>query len=206
MASESASNFYVSVFGEICSARVSGASNLVIKYAYEYGVDWEFAKTSGEHVIIEEGVTQVSSPCSGPDPSFVFNFPVEVTFRSYNPYGWPQMIFSVYDLDRFGRERVKGYGRCFLPLYSGKHTLTVSLFRPVSSSPIQSIVSFLTGAGPEFTKPSFLAKSDGREVTRVEAEGSVTLKLNVCIRNMDQFGYAVQGEEVREEPHVMFRY
>ncbi len=37
-------------------------------------------------------------------PAVVWNFPLDITFRSTCPYGWPQIVISVYELDSFGNE------------------------------------------------------------------------------------------------------
>ena len=46
-----------------------------------------------------------------------------------------------------------------------------------------------TACRPEFSDPRFPAGSEGREVTRVQSEGHVTLKLNVTTKGMEAFGF-----------------
>lgn len=168
---------------------MSNASILFLKYEYVYGGDWEVVRSSGERVVLEEGISQATVCSGGPDPAFVFNFPLEVTFRSTNPHGWPQLVVSVFELDRLGRDRIRGYGRIHIPVAAGHYSLHVPLFHPVNSSPLQAIVSFLTRRSPEFVDAKFISRSDGREVTRVASQGSVRLKCHVITRHMDYFGY-----------------
>jgi B9 domain-containing protein 1 len=54
------------------------------------------------------------------EPLLVWNFPVDITFKATNAFGWPQLIVAVYGLDGFGRDVVKGYGCTHLPICSGK--------------------------------------------------------------------------------------
>ena len=69
---------------------------------------------------MEEGISQTSKKGSGDNANFVWNFPVDVGFRSNNAYGWPQVVLGVYGLDSFGRDVVKGYGVVHLPATPGK--------------------------------------------------------------------------------------
>jgi B9 domain-containing protein 1 len=203
--SEAPTSFFVTITGQVESARLTNCSNLYIKYEFVYGADWEVVRSSGEQIVLQDGVTQITSSSGGPDPAFVFNFPVEITFRSTNPHGWPQLIFSVYELDRFGVDHIRGYGRCFMPVAAGQHTPTVQLFAPVSSSPIQRFIAFVTRASPVLIDPKFVARSEGREVTRMAAQGSIRLKLNVVMRNMDFFGYTTSSV-TRSDPDPLFRF
>ena len=40
------------------------------------------------------------TPPLRPDSQLVWNFPVEITFKSTNAFGWPQLILSVYEVVR----------------------------------------------------------------------------------------------------------
>lgn len=55
-------------------------------------------------------MTQLSRRTVGQDVSFVWNYPMDVAYRSTNVFGWPQLVLSVYDVDRLGRDIVLGYG------------------------------------------------------------------------------------------------
>lgn len=51
---------------------------------------------------------------------------------------------------------------------------------------------FLADAGTTakyLQAPEMIAKGDGREVTRVESVGSMTVKFNISLKNMRKFGY-----------------
>jgi B9 domain-containing protein 1 len=50
----------------------------------------------------------------------VWSFPIEITFKSTNIFGWPQIVVSVYGLDAFGRDVIRGYGCIHLPRHPGR--------------------------------------------------------------------------------------
>lgn len=59
-------------------------------------------------------------------------------------------------------------------------------------SVFSSIFGFLRGHIAEYQKPEkTIATGEGREVTRVEYAGSITVKFHVLQRNMKKFGYSV---------------
>lgn len=35
---------------------------------------------------------------SRPDASLVWNFPIDVTFKATNAFGWPQIVLSIYEV------------------------------------------------------------------------------------------------------------
>jgi B9 domain-containing protein 1 len=57
---------------------------------------------------------------AGPSRLLVWNFPLEVTFKSTNAFGWPQLVVSVYGVDAMGRDVIQGYGSIHLPTCVGR--------------------------------------------------------------------------------------
>ena len=49
----------------------------------------------------------------------VWNFPIDVAFKSTNVSGWPTIILSVYGFDFLGRDVIRGYGSLLLPTVPG---------------------------------------------------------------------------------------
>ena len=47
---------------------------------------------------LEDGLTQLSKKSHNRSGAFVWNFPIDVTFKSTNPFGWPKIVLSVYVL------------------------------------------------------------------------------------------------------------
>lgn len=50
----------------------------------------------------EDGITQITRTSDG-DMQLIWNFPIEVVYRSTNAFGWPQVALSVYSVDSIGR-------------------------------------------------------------------------------------------------------
>ncbi|XP_069838230.1 B9 domain-containing protein 1 isoform X3 [Dendropsophus ebraccatus] len=152
--------FLLNVNGQIESAEFPEFDDLYCKYCFVYGHDW--APTSG----VEEGISQIASKNRTANRSIVWNFPIEITFKSTNPYGWPQIVVSVYGPDVFGNDVVRGYGAVHLPVTPGRHKKTIPMFVPESSSKLQK---FTSHQGPLARIPhSFLQCCDqGPEETRL---------------------------------------
>jgi hypothetical protein len=60
---------------------------------------------------------------AGPEPLLVWNYPLDLTYKSTNAFGWPQIVVSVYGLDSFGRDVIKGYGCIHIPTCAGRWVL-----------------------------------------------------------------------------------
>ena len=126
------SHFVVMATGQIEGAKFEGHDSLYCRYAFSMGEDWTVMKG------VEEGITQLSSASGASSEGgqvAVWNFPIDVTFRSTCAHGWPQIIVSVYGTDAFGRsDMILGYGAIHLPIAPGRHELYVNTFRPLASS------------------------------------------------------------------------
>ncbi|XP_061455717.1 B9 domain-containing protein 1 [Rhineura floridana] len=177
--------FLLMVNGQIESAQFPEFDDLYCKYCFVYGYDW--APTSG----LEEGISQITSKNRDIQQDLVWNFPIDITFKSTNPFGWPQIVISVYGPDLFGNDVVRGYGAVHIPFTPGRHRRTIPMFVPESTSKLQKFTSWLMGRRPEFTDPKVVAQGEGREVTRVRSQGFVTLSFNVVTKDMKKLGYDV---------------
>ena len=149
-----------------------------------YGADW--VVTSG----IESCVSQISKKSRDARNAFVWNFPIEISFKSTNPHGWPRITLAAYGLDSLGRDVVRGYGSAPLPLAAGQHTRRVPMFVPIASNTLQAIAGLVFGARPEFRDEKFVASGSGREVARVRTQGEIVLQLHMLSKDFAQNGYA----------------
>ncbi|KAI9009486.1 B9 domain-containing protein [Gaertneriomyces semiglobifer] len=189
--------FSVILNGQIESAHFPRHDNLYCKFSFLHGPDW--VVISG----LEEGITQMSlatpssafSTASYPPTkltkSCIWNFPLEIAYKSTNAFGWPQLVLSVYGTDLFGRDVIRGYGSLRIPITPGIHTLYVPMFVPLASTPLNGFLSWVTGRLPEFLDSRFVARNEGREVVRVRSQGTVKVQLNVGTKDMERFGYVV---------------
>ena len=152
------------------------------KYDIEFGQDWELING------LKTNQSQQACRTEGEENNFVWNMPFEVCLRSTNPTGWPQLVLSCYCPDFFGREVLKAYGVCYFPTTNGSHERTLYMFSPMSSSQIINAVGIIMGQKAEIINaPNVLSTGEGREVIRAESEGSIKVKFNVHITNMDCF-------------------
>ncbi|XP_016051952.1 PREDICTED: B9 domain-containing protein 1 isoform X7 [Miniopterus natalensis] len=138
MAAAGPSVFLLMVSGQVESAQFPEYDDLYCKYCFVYGHDW--APTAG----LEEGISQITSKSQDVRQMLVWNFPIDVTFKSTNPFGWPQIVLSVYGPDVFGNDVVRGYGAVHVPFSPGRHKRTIPMFVPESTSKLQKFTSPFT--------------------------------------------------------------
>lgn len=67
--------------------------NLYCSWSLHHGSDWQVVAG------VEEGVTQLASVPAGRPAKVVWNFPMDLTFKSTNVYGWPQLVLAVHGTD-----------------------------------------------------------------------------------------------------------
>ncbi len=176
--------FMINVQGMIEIGEFFEGDVISCKYDIEFGRDWELL--SGE----KTNVSQQACKTEGKDNYFIWNMPFEVCLKSTNPSGWPQLVISCYSPDFFGREVLKAYGVCYFPTTKGSHERTLHMFSVKSSSGlIEAIGVFLGQKAEILNAPNVLATGEGREVIRAQSEGTVKVKFNINITNMDYFGY-----------------
>ena len=154
------------------------------KYDIEIGQDWEIING------LRTNQSQQACRTEGKENNFVWNMPFEVSLRSTNPSGWPQLVVSCYCPDFFGREVLKAYGVCYFPTTSGSHKRILYMFSPMSSNEVINAVGIFLGQKAEIINaPNVLSTGEGREVIRAQSEGSIQVKFNIHIINMECFGY-----------------
>lgn len=56
-----------------------------MRYGFSFGDDW--AVVDG----IETGLSQIARKAPGFDQSVVWNFPIDISFKSTNAHGWPRV-------------------------------------------------------------------------------------------------------------------
>jgi B9 domain-containing protein 1 len=183
------SNFVLVVNGMICNAELPGSSRLCCHYRFVYGNDWEVVTVTGENACLVSGVTQVAERARGVRPIRTWNFPLEIAFRSTNPYGWPKLVVTVSEVNSRGSFPIAGYGWCHVPVNPGRYSNVIRLFKPKSSSAIQSILSTLTGKQPEIINFRTICSSEGREVMRTRSEGVVKVTFDIVTKDMQEFGF-----------------
>ena len=156
------------VTGQIESAISSTGSlndHLYCRYSFSYGADWEVVHG------VSVGLSQIGrrgmrlgnnggGAFMGHDDgnAIAWNFPIEISFQSTSPHGWPRLVVSVYGLDFMGRDVVRGYASLLLPARPGGHTRYLKTYRPVSGSKFVWTVGWLMGTSPEYYNSKMAAR------------------------------------------------
>ena len=211
----SSSTFQIMITGQIESASFpSTINNLYCRYVISYGKDWQV--THG----VTSGLSQISQwkhvpniPLSSQllpkssssttlsynqnnnsffSPTIVWNFPIEIAFQSTNIYGWPRISIAIYGLDFLGRDVIRGYGSTIIPIGTGRYEdVIIETYRPISGSLCHRFMNWINGTLPEYYETVFTAQNEGRALTRVWGEGKVKIVLNVVMKDMKKFGFAI---------------
>jgi B9 domain-containing protein 1 len=179
------SHFFVMATGQVEWGQFQGKDDLYCRYSLSYGNDWKVVHGQ------DTGLSQVAEKGGGGDTSVVWNFPVDVSFQSTNAFGWPRLALSAFGVDHGGRDVVAGYGSVLIPVVPGMHERIVQMYAPQPSSLLQQFRAWIAGAYPEFFDSKFVARSEGRDVTRVRRTGIVKVTFNITTRGMAELGYCI---------------
>jgi B9 domain-containing protein 1 len=140
----SEASFILQCLGHIDHGSFGNTDYLYCKYSFSYGSDWDIIAG------LDNGLSQTS--CRNQlsmENKVVWNFPLDVTFKSTNVHGWPRIAVSVYGIDYFGRDIVFGYGSALIPLIAGSHHLQIEMFTPIANSQFNEFMSWIMGNPPE---------------------------------------------------------
>ncbi|CAN7993116.1 unnamed protein product, partial [Ixodes hexagonus] len=158
---------------------------------------------------IEEGISQVCKKSRDSRGIFVWNFPLDITYKSSNPYGCKTR--QVTHMGRKVRQEIRGVHNhkafsVFFQFFRYRHRRSMSMFVPESSSLVHKLTSWLSGRRPEFVDPKTVARGEGREVTRMTSNGVVDVIFHVVTKDLKKFGYNVghisehQSRAIEVEP------
>ncbi|XP_006048897.3 B9 domain-containing protein 1 isoform X1 [Bubalus bubalis] len=133
MAAAGPSVFLLMVNGQVESAQFPEYDDLYCKYCFVYGQDW--APTAG----LEEGISQITSKSQDARRVLVWNFPIDVTFKSTNPYGCSEEVGEAQpetlSSDCLQRAEPGVWGSAVWPLNGSPPSITAVL-PPVLSPPL----------------------------------------------------------------------
>lgn len=184
MASTTGSTFSINVRGQIadCTLPQLAGMDVACKYSYEVGPDWQVA--SG----LEEGFSQLTG---SETQDFVLNLPLDCTFKSTNPSGWPRLVIELIGPNYFGSDQPRGFCWIMIPPIPGTREIEAPIYLPKASSTIQSISHWFSGSSVNFADPKQIAQSTGRELVRVESVGKIRVNFKIISTNLLKFGYNV---------------
>ena len=164
-----------------------GTSPIKVKSSFVFGKDWD--KEDGN--ISEE--SQFSFKGDGTYNYYSFNNQFEISFRSTNPFGWPQLYLACCSIDNDGNELVEGYGCVHVPTNTGRHERKVHIFSPLKESSWLDILinNNKKKRNEVVSAPDVICSGEGREISRVRCDGWIKVIFQISFRDMDKFGLRV---------------
>jgi len=182
-------SFSVNIVGSLEEGEFAAVNDVYIKYSLISGPDWILS--SGTDV----GITQIARYrlMENGRHKFVWNQPISVSYRSFNYYGWPQVVVSVYNFDTFRNDQILGYGCIHLPIstqISSQESQEVKIYSPQSSSYLKQILSWVAGRKPELVDSKLFAQGSCRPTLQMVAVGKLLLSLNLTTKDVSNNGYS----------------
>ncbi|XP_017053477.1 B9 domain-containing protein 1 [Drosophila ficusphila] len=188
-----ASCFSLCISGQIVSATFPLGPDkefVFLRYELVAGPDWQLA--SGP----QHGITQLATNKRGPfNEPIVFNMPIEVTYKSTSPFGWPQMLVSVFGRSGLGRETLLGYAHIHLPVFGSRRPaeqseqLQAPILMPKCPNMMADITSWLLRREPELKDPKVLLDNLKCKGLSMESYGSLQFQLGSVMRGARKLGY-----------------
>ncbi|XP_064549196.1 B9 domain-containing protein 1 [Drosophila montana] len=189
-----ASYFTLCITGQIVSATFPLGPDkdyILCRYELVAGPDWQLA--SGP----QHGITQMATIKRGHfNDKIVFNMPIEVSYKSTSPFGWPQIIVSVYGQNGHGSESLVGYARVHMPIFGSRRqdeqTSSLSeapILMPKCPNMIADITSWLLRRQPELKDPKILLDNTQCKGLSMESYGTLEFQLNTVMRGARKLGY-----------------
>ena len=183
--------FRLFISGSIEYGNFVGEEPIKINYEFVSGEKW--AKEDG----IIKGSTQYSCKGEGIYNYYSYGLNFEISYRSTDPFGWPQLVLNCFTVDSKGNQIVKGYGCVHVPTSTGRHKRKVHIFRPTENSNLFGKFfgynsSNSDDKNDDKTDPKVISSGQEREISRANCEGFVNVVFQVVFRDVDKFGLIIK--------------
>jgi len=183
--------FRLFISGSIEYGNFVGEEPIKINYEFVSGEKW--AKEDG----FIKGATQYSCKGEGIYNYYSYGLNFEISYRSTDPFGWPQLVLNCFTVDSNGNEIVKGYGCVHVPTSTGRHKRKIHIFRATENS---NLVGKFFGynssnsdeKNDDKTDPKVISSGQEREISRANCEGFVNVVFQVVFRDVDKFGLIIK--------------
>ena len=183
--------FRLFISGSIEYGNFVGEEPIKVNYEFVSGEKW--AKEDG----IIKGSTQYSCKGEGIYNYYSYGLNFEISYRSTDPFGWPQLVLNCFTVDSKGNQIVKGYGCVHVPTSTGRHKRKVHIFRPTENS---NLVGKFFGynssnsddKNDDKTDPKVISSGQERETSRANCEGFINVVFQVVFRDVDKFGLIIK--------------
>ena len=180
--------FRIFITGTIEYGKFASDDPIKTKYDFVAGEGWE--KEDGE----VNGETQYSCKGEGIYSYQSYSQHFEISYRSINPFGWPQLVLNCFSIDQNGNEILKGYGCVHVPTSTGRHERKVNIFHSTENFNLwQKFFGNSISCGSQKNNevsntPKVISSGQGREISRATCEGWINIIFQVSFRDIEKFG------------------
>ena len=183
--------FRLFISGSIEYGNFTGEEPIKINYEFVSGEKW--AKEDG----LINGSTQYSCKGEGIYNYYSYGLNFEISYRSTDPFGWPQLVLNCFTVDANGNEIIKGYGCVHVPTSTGRHKRKIHIFRPTQNTDFlgKFFGNNLSGSedkNDDKTDPKVISSGQEREISRANCEGFINVMFQVVFRDVDKFGLIIK--------------
>ena len=183
--------FRLFISGTIEYGNFVGEEPTKVIYEFVSGEKWD--KEDG----LIKGSTQYSCKGEGIHNYYSYGSNFEISYRSTDPFGWPQLVLNCFTIDSNGNEIVKGYGCVHVPTSTGRHKRKIHIFRATENSNFWEKFfgcNFNNGndKNDDKTDPKVISSGQEREISRANCEGYINVVFQVVFRDVDKFGLIIK--------------
>ena len=183
--------FRLFISGPIEYGNFSGEEPIKINYEFVSGEKW--AKEDG----LIKGFTQYSCKGEGIYNYYSYGLNFEISYRTTDPFGWPQLVLNCFTIDSNGNEIIKGYGCVHVPTSTGRHKRKINIFRATENESFCGKLFGYNGSSNDdknndVSDPKVIASGKEREISRANCEGFINVTFQVLFRDVDKFGLIIK--------------
>ncbi|XP_055705698.1 B9 domain-containing protein 1 [Phlebotomus papatasi] len=176
-------HFHLSVFGQLETIFLPlgcDSKSVYCRYEILAGPDWELVSGT------KSGITQNCSASRHRFQEISFNMPLDFTYKSTNPFGWPQIVVSFWGSNFWGSEVCRGYARFHVPL-SRKHSYRIKapILTPKPMDLWSKVVGWITDWVPELRDPSVLIHGNRTKGIHTESYGYLQASFDILTRGSE---------------------
>jgi len=159
------------------------SSNLYVHYFIDMNSDWEISSPDSI-----EGFTH-QSQANNNSNNFSHSFTLDIlkSLESSEENSLPLILFEVFQVGLFNRQKAVGYGFTHLPGSPGPHRLTVPTWCPYVEGVSQQLEDYFLSLRPQIENLSYLGRPDndpvlGRFPFIAETSGNVKLQIETMVQ------------------------
>lgn len=139
------------ITGHIQSGTMNDCDGVSCMFDFTSGLDFQVHSVSNPTILTfcsqgnDAGVSQHAYKSQQTNRRVVWNFPFELTYRSFGINGWPKLCLQFTRRNFMGLDVKCGYGVTHVPTQPGTHTRYVHVFAPISSNFIADLLGKCRG-------------------------------------------------------------